>query len=138
MTQVDEAPNFTPAEEPNPVTRLRDRAAMAREDHRVRMARGSDFVIAVVRPRWVIILGWTAATQRKADRWQAACNLAFAAGLLLAFSLIARGVLGKAPPMAVSAMMATLGVMKLIRIQLTPPFSEDSNTKRDEGYEVGA
>lgn len=136
MTSVDAEANFTPAEEANPVTRLRDRAAMAREDHHARMSRGSDFVIAVVRPRWVIILGVTAATQRKADHWQAACNLAFAAVLLFTFALIARGILGRSVLMAVLAIAATLGVMKLIRIQISRPYGEETTTKQDKGYEA--
>jgi hypothetical protein len=133
VTSVDAEANFTPAEEANPVTRLRDRAAMAREDHHARMSRGSDFVIAVVRPRWVIILGVTAATQRKADHWQAACNLAFAAVLLFT---IARGILGRSVLMAVLAIAATLGVMKLIRIQISRPYGEETTTKQDKGYEA--
>src|ERR1017187_9667138 len=138
MTQVDAEANFTPAEEANPVTRLRDRAAMAREDHHARMARGSDFVIAVVRPKWVIVLGITAATQRKADHWQAAANVAFAAVLLFTFALIARGILGRSVLMAVLAIAATLGVMKAIRIQISRPYGEDNHdNSKDGGYEVG-
>ena len=136
MTQVDAEANFTPAEEANPVTRLRDRAAMAREDHHARMARGSDFVIAVVRPKWVIVLGWTARTQRKADHWAYACNIAFAFLLLLVSAFVARGVAGKSPLMVLAAWVPPLLVLKLIRVQLTPPFGEDSNTKEDKGYEV--
>jgi fatty acid desaturase len=136
MTQVDAEANFTPAEETNPVTRLRDRAAMAREDHQRRMARGSDFVIAVVRPKWVIVLGWTAKTQRKADHWAYACNIAFAFLLLLASAFIARGVAGKSPLMVLAAWVAPLLMLKMIRVQLTPPFGETSTTKEDKGYEV--
>ena len=140
MTQVDAEPNFHPATEPNPVTRLRDRAAMAREDHHVRMARGSDFVIAVVRPKWVIVLGWTAKTQRKADHWQAAANVAFAFLLLLVSAFIARGVGGEAALMVLTAWIAPLLVLKLIRVQLTAPFGEDKHddttNKQDKGYEA--
>jgi hypothetical protein len=86
----------------------------------------------------VIILGVTAATQRKADHWQAACNLAFAAVLLFTFALIARGILGRSGLMAVLAIAATLGVMKVIRIQLTRPFEGDEQREdsKDGGYEV--
>ena len=136
MTQVDKAANFHPTTEPNPVTRLRDRAATAREEHQRRMARGSDFVIAVVRPRWVIILGWTAKTQRKADHWAYAFNVAFAFLLLLVSAFVARGVAGKSFLMVLAAWVTPLLVLKLIRVQLTPPFGEDSNTKEDKGYEV--
>jgi hypothetical protein len=136
VTQVDAEANFTPAEEANPVTRLRDRAAMAREDHHARMARGSDFVIAVVRPKWVIVLGITAATQRKADHWQAAANVAFAAVLLFTFALIARGILGRSVLMAVLAIAATLGAMKLIQIQISRPYGEEPTNKQDKGYEA--
>ena len=97
MTQVDAEANFHPTTEPNPVMRLRDRAATAREEHQRRMARGSDFVIAVVRPRWVIILGWTAKTQRKADHWAYAFNVAFAFLVMLVSAFIARGVARQVP-----------------------------------------
>ena len=133
MTQVDAEANFTPAEEANPVTRLRDRAAMAREDHHARMARGSDFVIAVVRPKWVIVLGWTARTQRKADHWAYACNIAFAFLLLLVSAFVARGVAGKSPLMVLAAWVTPLLALKLIRIQLTPPFGGDTTTKAEHG-----
>lgn len=120
--------NWHPATEPptvNPVTRLREAGHSAREDHYRRMGRVSDLVVAVIRPRWVVILGVTAATQRKADRWTAACNTAFAFVLLLVTSLTARGVLGKDPLMVLAALAATAGVMKLIRIQLTRPYEGD-------------
>ena len=138
MTQVDEAANFTPAEEPNPVTRLRGHATRVKEDHHARMARGSDFVIAVVRPKWVIILGWTARTQRKADHWAYAFNIAFAFLLLLVSAFIARGVAGKSFLMVLAAWVTPLLALRLIRVQLTPPFGEDSNTKQDQdkGYEA--
>jgi hypothetical protein len=138
MTQVDAEANFTPAEETNPVTRLRDRAAMAREDHHARMARGSDAVIAVVRPTWVIVLGITAATQRKADHWQAAANVAFWFLLMLVSAFIARGVAGKSFLMVLAALVTPLLVLKLIRVQLTRPFEGDEHRddSKDGGYEV--
>ena len=125
---VGEGGNFTPATEPptvNPVTRLREAGDKARADHYARMAWASDFVIAVIRPRWVIVLGLTSTTRRKTDRWQAAANVAFAFLLLLVCSFVARGVLGKSPLMALAALAATVGVMKLIRIQMSLPYEED-------------
>jgi len=137
MTQVDAEANFTPAEETNPVTRLRGHATRVREDHHARMARGSDFVIAAVRPRWVVVLGWTARTQRKADHWAYACNVAFAIVLLLASAFIARGVLGETPLMVLAAYAAPLLVLKLIRVQLTLPFEGDeTHDDKTGGYEV--
>jgi hypothetical protein len=86
----------------------------------------------------VVVLGVTAATQRKTDHWQAAANVAFAFLLLLVSAFIARGVAGKSPLMVLAAWVTPLLVLKLIRVQLTPPFGEETTTTRkDEGYEVG-
>jgi fatty acid desaturase len=129
---VGEGGNFTPATEPptvNPVTRLRAAGDKAREDHYRRMAWASDFVIALIRPRWVIILGLTSTTERKTDRWQMAANVAFAFLLLLVSALIARGVLGNPPLMALAAYVVTVGVLKLVRVQLARPYAGDEGSE---------
>jgi len=94
---------------------------------------GADQLVAAARPRWVVILGVTASTQRRADHWQATANVAFAAALLVIFALIARGLLGKTPLMAICAITATAGVLFLVRIQLSRPFNDEEDQETRHG-----
>lgn len=125
MTSTEAEANFIPAQPSGPAARVRDTAARVREDHAARKALATDTVIRLIRPRWVVVLGVTAATQRKADHWQAAANAALAAVLLLVTGLITRGLLGTTVLMVAVTYAATGGVMKLIRIQLARPFAGD-------------
>jgi len=114
---------------------LRETVAKARADHRERMAFLADTVVAIVRPRWVVTLPWTAATQRKADHWQLAANAAFTVGVLLNMSLVARGLLVTtvfAPVIPVVGLAATFTVLKLVRLQLHRPFGEEKSRYHDD------
>ena len=124
MTDTATEEDHAPAGGGNPVSQVREAAARVRAEHDARMAIAADALIWLVRPRWVIRLGITASTPRRADRWQAAANVALAALILPVAGLAAKGLLGVCPDMVVTAYAATLGVLKLIRVQLQPPFGD--------------
>lgn len=128
--------NFTPAGDvKGAVKGLRTAAQRAREDHYARMATWKEWAVKAARPRWVIVVGVTPATGPVAgqwqvaasDRWQVAANLAFAILLLLVCGLICRAVLGKVPLMPIAALAGAAGVLKVARVQLAHPASEDGD-----------
>lgn len=118
-TPVQEDEGFVRVDEDRGPT-LRESIAQARENHRKRMEILQETAVAVVRPKWVVHVPWTAA-ERKADHWQLAVNVAFAIGVLLNMCLVARGLLittAFAPLTPIVGLGATFTVLKLVRLQL--------------------
>jgi hypothetical protein len=131
VASVGNDPNFTPAEPPglsaNPVTRMREAADKVREDHARRMARAAEIAVTVVRPRWVVPFGirpvasHETAQWHAAEHWQFTVNVAFTAVLLLVLGSVTAGILGHTLFMAAVTIVATVAVVKYVRIQLVRP-----------------